>query len=58
MIVPPNARDRWLDRGTSEVDLQAILVPLRDDEMEAYKVSTLVNSPQNDSVECVRRVGS
>jgi hypothetical protein len=32
-------------------DLRGLLVPLSSDEMEAYVVSTLVNSPQNDSVE-------
>jgi putative SOS response-associated peptidase YedK len=54
-IVPPEARERWLDPRTSEGDLRGLLVPLSSDEMEAYAVSTLVNSPQNDSVECVRR---
>jgi putative SOS response-associated peptidase YedK len=58
VIVPPDARDRWLDPGASEVELQALLVPPSSDEMEAYEVSTLVNSPQHDSVECVRRVGA
>jgi hypothetical protein len=26
------------------------------EELEAYEVSTLVNSPENDSPECVRRI--
>jgi putative SOS response-associated peptidase YedK len=53
--VRPDARERWLDAQTSEGELRALLVPLSSDEMEAYVVSMLVNSPQNDSVECVRR---
>ncbi len=57
-IVPPDARERWLDPRTSEVELRALLVALSSDEMDAYPVSTLVNARQNDSVECVRRVGS
>jgi hypothetical protein len=28
------------------------------EELEAYEVSTLVNSPENDSPECVRRVAT
>ncbi len=58
VIVPPEARERWLDPKTSEGELRALLMPLSNDEMEAYPVSTLVNSPRNDSAECVRRVGS
>ena len=30
--------------------------PLPSDDLEAYEVSTLVNSPRNDSVECARRL--
>jgi putative SOS response-associated peptidase YedK len=55
VIVPPDARERWLDPRTSEGDLRELLVPLSSDELDAYVVSTLVNSPENDSVECVRR---
>ena len=55
VIVPPDARERWLDPRTSEGELRGLLVPLASDEMDAYVVSTLVNSPDNDSVECVRR---
>jgi putative SOS response-associated peptidase YedK len=58
VILPAPARDRWLDPGAGEVELRGVLVPLAADEMEAYPVSTLVNSARNDSPECVRRVSA
>jgi putative SOS response-associated peptidase YedK len=57
VILPEGARDRWLDPITSEAGLRGLLVPLPAESMEAYEVSTLVNSPLNDSPECVRPVG-
>jgi hypothetical protein len=36
--------------------VRGLLVPLSSGELEAYPVSTLVNSPANDSVECVRQL--
>ena len=56
VILPAAARDRWLEPHTEERELRELLAPLPSEEMEAYEVSTLVNSPKNDSVECVRRV--
>lgn len=57
VILSAVAGDRWLDPNTAEVDLHALLVPLSSEDLEAYEVSTLVNSPKNDSVECVARIG-
>ncbi len=56
VIFSTMARDRWLDPGTKEPDLRAVLAPLPSEEMEAYEVSPFVNSPRNDSPDCVRRV--
>jgi putative SOS response-associated peptidase YedK len=56
VIVPPAARERWLDPESREAELRAVLVPPPSEALEAYAVSTLVNSPRNDSVECVRRI--
>jgi putative SOS response-associated peptidase YedK len=56
VIVPAAARDRWLDPRSDQGELRALLAPLPPREMEAYEVSTFVNSPRNDSPECVRRV--
>jgi putative SOS response-associated peptidase YedK len=54
--VPPAGRALWLDPHADAAALRALLVPLEAAEMEAYEVSALVNSPRNDSPECVREV--
>ena len=54
VILPPNAYAQWLDqspRGPS--DLQDLLRPYPTNEMQAYPVSTLVNSPANDRAACI-----
>jgi putative SOS response-associated peptidase YedK len=56
VILPATARDRWLDPGAEAVELSELLAPLSPEKMEAYEVSTLVNSPRNDLPECTRRV--
>jgi putative SOS response-associated peptidase YedK len=38
-------------------ELRGVLVPLPAEDFEAYEVSTFVNSPRNDSPECVRAIG-
>jgi putative SOS response-associated peptidase YedK len=50
VILPPGARDRWLDPTVSEAELRRLLVPLPDEDLEAYEVSAFVNSPVNDSL--------
>jgi putative SOS response-associated peptidase YedK len=57
VIVPATAREEWLDPTDDATALQKLLVPLPSEELEAFEVSTLVNSPQNDSPECMQRVG-
>jgi putative SOS response-associated peptidase YedK len=56
VILPPGARDLWLDPTASEAELRGLLVALPAEGLEAYEVSTVVNSPRNDSPECVRPV--
>ncbi len=57
VILPPGARDRWLDPTAGEAELRGLVVPLLAEDLESYEVSTLVNSPRNDSPECVRPIG-
>jgi putative SOS response-associated peptidase YedK len=57
VILPPAARDRWLDPMAGEAELHDLLVPLPAEDLEAYEVSTLVNLPRNDSPECVKPIG-
>jgi putative SOS response-associated peptidase YedK len=58
VILPAGARDRWLDPTADEAELRRLLVPLPGQELEAYEVSTLVNSPRNDSPQCVKPVAA
>jgi putative SOS response-associated peptidase YedK len=48
---------QWLEEATTDpLVLSLILEPVASERVEAYEVSTLVNSPENDSPECVRWV--
>ena len=48
----------WLDPQLADTDkLSPLLKPYSSKEMEAYKVSTFVNSPKNNSPKCIEPVG-
>jgi putative SOS response-associated peptidase YedK len=49
---------QWLDGPfvARAMDLDLVLQPLPSERMEAHEVSTLVNSPENDSAACVQPV--
>ena len=54
VILPSHAYAQWLDPlPLFPVDLNSLLVPYPAEEMQAYLVSTLVNSPANDRPEVV-----
>jgi len=56
VILKPDTYAQWLDSAPQSPNrLQNLLVPYPGGEMEAYPVSTLVNSPGNDRAECVLR---
>ena len=55
VILEKDSYDTWLKPG--EVDseiLNPLLIPYPSDLMEAYPVSRFVNSPGNDTPECIR----
>jgi putative SOS response-associated peptidase YedK len=54
VILSDSNHDRWLEPDLKPEDAQALLAPYAGDNMEAYPVSTLVNSPKNDTPECIR----
>jgi len=57
VILDPEAAARWLDPTLDDpAVLRALLVPYADEALELYPVSPLVNSPRNDSPECVQPV--
>ena len=54
VIVAPEAYGLWLDGAVQEPErLMPLLRPFPDAEMEAYPVSTLVNSPRNNLPACI-----
>lgn len=58
VIISPENYDLWLDVAVQEPErLQPLLSPYPDAEMIARPVSTLVNSPKNNSPECVAPLG-
>lgn len=57
VILPKEVEDLWLDRSVGDPRrLLDILGPYPADEMDAYPVSSLVNSVKNDSPACIDRV--
>jgi putative SOS response-associated peptidase YedK len=54
VILPPDAYLPWLQEGESDSELlKSFLKPFPGEAMEAFPVSRAVNSPQNDTPECV-----
>lgn len=57
MILPKEKRNRWLDPENHDTEeLMSFLEPYPAEEMEAHPVSRLVNSPANDTPECVKPI--
>ncbi len=55
-ILPPHKEKEWLDSNSDPRLLYDLLNPYPTHLMEAYPVSSLVNSPKNDSPEVIRRM--
>ena len=54
VILAPETYGSWLgEDGAAPAGLLALLKPYRPDAMRAYPVRTVVNSPKNDTPECV-----
>jgi putative SOS response-associated peptidase YedK len=54
VILPPDAYAAWLDPAERNPDqLQGFLKPYPAEQMTAYPVSRVVNSPQNDTPDCI-----
>jgi putative SOS response-associated peptidase YedK len=53
VILSPRHRDRWLDPDASSEELLPLLRPFSEGDLSSYPVSTLVNSPRNDTPECI-----
>lgn len=56
VILGPDQIDAWLDPDGQREQLEALLRPLPEGQLELVPVSTLVNSPANDRPECVEPI--
>ncbi len=57
VILQPDDYDLWLDPHLRQPErLLSLLHPYSPEAMTAYPVSTRVNNPANDSLECIERV--
>jgi putative SOS response-associated peptidase YedK len=56
VILPPDQRRQWIRQDTPPATLLAMLRPYPD-TLDAYPVSHVVNSPDNDGPECVIPAG-
>ncbi|WP_246943161.1 SOS response-associated peptidase [Bacillus pinisoli] len=57
VILPPEQENIWLDRNITDYNtLNHMLKPLESKLMEAYEVSTLVNSPKNNTPELIQAI--
>src|SRR5512136_1485017 len=58
VILPSSQQSTWLDPAIqTAADVLPLLAPYSAADMEAYPVSRLVNSPENNSPDLVRPVG-
>ena len=59
VILTRDAEEAWLDPESEDMAaLSELLLPFPSEQMHAYEVSTLVNSPRNNSPECIAPVAS
>ncbi|HVF38636.1 MAG TPA: SOS response-associated peptidase [Gemmatimonadaceae bacterium] len=57
-ILRESAAAQWMRPSAESSDLLELLTPYDSDDLQAYEVSKLVNSPANDSVECIAPAAS
>ncbi len=54
VIIPKRRQETWLDPKNQDVaKVVALLAPFPAEKLEAYEVSRLVNTPANNSPECI-----
>lgn len=57
VILKPEDEKTWLNPSITDTkDLNKLLVPFDENLMETYEVSSLVNSPKNNSVELIQKI--
>jgi putative SOS response-associated peptidase YedK len=59
VILPDEQYAEWLDPKNDNVEeLESLLRPYPPEEMIAFPISTLVNSPRNESPDCILRASA
>ncbi len=54
IIISQDLREEWLNPQNQNMDkLKSFLKPYPDDQMGAYPISNIVNSPKNDLKDCI-----
>lgn len=57
VILKPEDEHKWLDPSITDTNfLNQFLVSFNKDQMEAYEVSSLVNSPKNNSIDLIQKI--
>jgi putative SOS response-associated peptidase YedK len=56
VIIPPEKRSVWLNRDTDPAELLQLLEPYPSAEMAFHEVSRMVNTPKNNTPECIEPV--
>ena len=57
VLLDLDSAERWLDRAISPLAALQLLRPYEGEDLECYEVSKLVNSPANDSADCMAPAG-
>jgi putative SOS response-associated peptidase YedK len=57
VIIPKSQEENWINNENKNVaDLTKLLIPYNDKDMEIYQVSNLINNPQNNSQNLIKRI--
>lgn len=57
MMLDPEQVKLWLDPKATQRELAPLIAPYPSDRMRAYEVGTIVNSPSNNTPECIKPLG-
>jgi putative SOS response-associated peptidase YedK len=56
VVLSPEESEEWLDESTRGRRAVELMAPYKPDDLECYEVSRYVNSPANDSPDCIAPV--
>jgi putative SOS response-associated peptidase YedK len=57
VVLPPEHAEMWLDRSFKDTEaLSKLLLPCPPRDLDAYKVSSLVNNARHDQPDCLSRI--